>query len=131
MSYRNLQIWQSAREISIEIHSMSLKLPKFEQFEEGHQIRRSSKSVRSNIVEGYGRRFYKQDYIKFIIYALASNDETIDHIDTLFETGSLTDKSLYEGIRNKLEILGRKINKYLQAIEAGHGKPFNGKDPQL
>ena len=65
---------------------MTLTLPKFEQFEEGQQIRRSMKSVRSNIVEGYGRRFYKGDYIRFIIYALASNDETIDHLDMLFET---------------------------------------------
>jgi four helix bundle protein len=58
---------------------MSLKLPKFEMYETGSQIRRSSKSVRSNIVEGYGRRRYRNDYIRFITYALASNDETTDH----------------------------------------------------
>jgi four helix bundle protein len=57
-------------------------------YEEGSQIRRSSKSVKSNIVEGYGRRRYKQEYIKFITYALASNDETLDHLETLFETVS-------------------------------------------
>lgn len=34
MSYKNLEIWQLAREVAIEIHKMSLeKLPKFEQFE--------------------------------------------------------------------------------------------------
>jgi len=38
------------------------ELPKFEMYEEGSQIRRSSKSVRTNIVEGYGRRNYKLDY---------------------------------------------------------------------
>jgi four helix bundle protein len=70
---------------------MTLALPKFETFEEGQQIRRSSKSVCSNIVEGYGRRFYKQDDIKFIIYSLSSNDETIHHLEMLFETKSLTD----------------------------------------
>jgi|GEM_PF-3303464 len=53
MSYRNLEIWQLAREMSIEIHRMTLNnLPKFEMFEEGSQIRRSSKSIRANIVEG-------------------------------------------------------------------------------
>ena len=45
---------------------MSLDLPKFEMFEEGSQIRRSSKSVRSNIVEGYGKRHYKNDFIRFL-----------------------------------------------------------------
>ena len=53
MSYKNLEIWQEARKLVIDIHKMSLtELPKFEMFEEGSQIRRSSKSVKSNIVEG-------------------------------------------------------------------------------
>ncbi|WP_245539737.1 four helix bundle protein [Psychroflexus tropicus] len=46
------------------------------------------KSVRSNIVEGYGRRRYKNDHIRFIVYALSSNDETVDHLEMLYETGS-------------------------------------------
>lgn len=129
MSYQNLQIWQLARELTIEVHSMTFRLPKFEQFEEGQQIRRSVKSVRSNIVEGYGRRFYKQDYIKFIIYALASNDETIDHLDILFETLSLTDEHKYKNLRSKLELLGKKINKFLQSIQEEHTKPDKSKRP--
>lgn len=125
MSYQKLQIWQLSRELTIEVHDMTLKLPKFEQFEEAQQIRRSMKSVRSNIVEGYGRRFYKQDYIKFIIYALASNDETIDHLDILYETKSLTDEKLYNEMRKKLETLGKKINNFLQAVEREHYRPGN------
>ena len=73
-----------ARALSIDIHKMSLSLPKHEQFEEGQQIRKSSKSVRSTIVEGYGRRHYKAEFIKFIIYALSSNDETLYHLETLY-----------------------------------------------
>ena len=121
MSYQKLQIWQLAKVLTTEVHNMTLKLPKFEQFEEAQQIRRSIKSVRSNIVEGYGRRFYKQDYIRFIIYALASNDESIDHLDILFE--SLVDENCYKELRNKLEILGQKINKFLQAVERQHTRP--------
>ena len=56
MNYKDLEIWQIAKEFSIEVHKMTLTLPKFEMYEEGSQIRRSSKSIRSNIVEGYGRR---------------------------------------------------------------------------
>ena len=130
MSYKNLEIWKEARELSIKIHEMSLTLPKFEQFEEAQQIRRSSKSVRSNIVEGYGRRIYKQDFIKFIIYALSSNDETIDHLETLLETKSLTDEPIYKELHQRLEILGRKINNFLKAVESGHGKPYEVNDPQ-
>ena len=51
MSYKKLQIWQEARVIVIDIHKMTLsKLPKFELYEVGNQIRRSIKSVKSNIV---------------------------------------------------------------------------------
>ncbi|GAJ24691.1 unnamed protein product, partial [marine sediment metagenome] len=56
------------------------------------QIRRSSKSVKSNIVEGFGRRRYKQEFIKFLTYSLASCDETTAHLDTLYETKALKDK---------------------------------------
>lgn len=128
MSYKKLEIWQLARELSIEIHEMTLGLPKFEQFEEGQQIRRSSKSVRSTIVEGYGRRFYKADYIKFIIYALSSNDETIDHLETLFETKSLTDQVLYDKLSEKAVLLDRKLNNFLKAIQKQHSKPFQTGD---
>jgi four helix bundle protein len=104
---------------------MTLTLPRFEQFEEAHQIRKSSKSVRSTLVKGYGRRYYKADFIRFIIYALASNDETSDHLETLFETGSLKDQVVYEDIYKRLDVLGRKLNNFLQAIQNYHISPGN------
>jgi four helix bundle protein len=120
MSYKNLEIWKLAREVSVEIHSLSLSLPKFEQFEEAQQIRRSSKSVRSCIVEGYGRRKYKADFIRFLIYAIASNDETTDHLEILFETGSLKDEALFKKLSEKLNLLGKKLNNFLKAVELKH-----------
>ena len=121
MSYRNLEIWQLARNLVVDIHKMTLnELPKFEMYEEGSQIRRSIKSVKSNIVEGYGRRRYKQDYLRFLSYALASNDETSDHLETLFETESLKNKSLYQNIHERLEILGKKLNLFIQSVGKKH-----------
>ncbi len=121
MSYKNLEIWRLAREIVIDIHKMTLNnLPAFEMFEEGRQIRKSSKSVKSSIVEGYGRRRYKQEFIRFLTYAIASNDETIDHLETLFETDSLTDEMLYNDQHDRLEVLGKKLNLFIQSVENGH-----------
>ena len=122
MSYKNLEIWQLAKDMVIDIHKMSLSLPKFEQFEEAQQIRRSSKTVKSCIVEGYGRRKYKADFIKFLIYSHSSNDETIDHLETLFETESLKDVFQYEELHKKLNTLGRKINNFIQSVEKFHNK---------
>ena len=118
MSYKNLEIWQEARAIVVDIHKMTLEsLPKFELYEEGSQIRKSSKSVKSTIVEGYGRRRYQQDYNCFLTYAIASNDETIDHLENLYETGSLKDPQLYETLHDRIEILGKKLNNFIKTIE--------------
>ena len=123
MSYRKLQIWAMAREVVIEVHGMSLNLPKFELYEEGSQIRRSSKTTKATIVEGYGRRGYKQDYIKYLIYALSSNDETIDHLENLWDTISLNDESIFINLKTKIETLGKMLNKFLQAVEQEHQSP--------
>jgi four helix bundle protein len=120
MNYKDLEVWRIARELSIEIHKMTLTLPKFEMYEEGSQIRRSSKSIRSNIVEGYGRRRYKNEFIKFIVYAIASTDETIDHLEILFETDSLKDKELYDVLLKKSNLLGKKLIKFLESVEKQH-----------
>lgn len=121
MSYKDLEVWQLARELVIDIHQMTLKqLPKHEMYEVSSQIRRSSKSVKSSIVEGYGRRRYKQDFIRFLHFALASNIETIDHLETLFETGSLTDTRLYHDLHDRLEKLGKKLNAFIQAVMKEH-----------
>lgn len=123
MSYKNLQIWQLARETVIEIHEMSLQLPKFEMYEEGSQIRRSSKTTKSAIVEGYGRRMYKADWIKYLIIASSSNSETIDHLENLFETKSLTNENQFQQIFTKLDVLGKMLNKFIQKVNEEHISP--------
>ena len=121
MSYRDLEIWKLAREAAIGVHRMTVQdLPKFELYEEGSQIRRSVKSIRSNIVEGYGRRRYKQDFIRFLVFAHASCDETIDHLEGLFETGSLTNEARYRDLQAQLDLLGRKLNAFIEAVERDH-----------
>ena len=64
--YKELEIFRIAFDLSTRVHHASLKLPKFEIFEQGSQIRRSSKSVKDTISEGYGRRKYKPEYIKYM-----------------------------------------------------------------
>jgi len=121
MSYKKLVIWQKSRELVLDIHKMTLnKLPQFELYEEGSQIRRSIKSVKSNIVEGYGRRRYKQEFIRFLTYSLASCDETTDHLENLYETESLKDEALYQNLHARLQTVGKKINLFIQSVEKGH-----------
>jgi four helix bundle protein len=118
MSYKKLEVYKIAHMLALEIHKMTItKLPKFEMYEEGSQIRRSIKSVKTNIVEGYGRKRYRPEYIKFLTYAIASNDETIDHLRNLVETKSLIDKDVSDDWFERLDKLGRKIYLLRNAIE--------------
>ena len=118
MNWKKYEVWQIADELVCEIHHMTLNdLPKFEMFETGSQIRRSIKSVKSNIVEGFGRKIYQQDFVHFLIIAYASTCETIDHLETLIKTNSLKNIQQYEKTMEKLDKLSRKLNLLIQRIQ--------------
>jgi four helix bundle protein len=116
-SYRELEIYQLAYELAMKIHYMSLELPKYELYEEGSQIRRSSKGVPSCIVEGYGRRKYKRDFVRFSVYAQASCDETEVHLDFIHDSEYIS-KDFYNELKEENDKLGRKINRFIQYVEA-------------
>jgi four helix bundle protein len=121
MNYEDIEIWKLANELVIAIHNMTLNdLPKFEMFETGSQIRRSIKSVKANIVEGFGRRVYKNEFLHFLVIAHASNDETIDHLKTLYLTKSLRDADKYLSCLEKLNELGRKLNRFILSVRKYH-----------
>jgi four helix bundle protein len=91
-------------------------LPKQEQYELGSQIRRSADSVVSNIVGGYGRRKYKNEFERFILFSHASNDETMVHllkIKVLYPNLAMQATQLYE----RFNLLGIKIFRFEKFIE--------------
>lgn len=116
-SYRDLEIYQESKNLAVETHKITMGLPKFELFEEGGQIRRSSKSITSNIVEGYGRSRYKAEFIKYLIYSHAECDETIVHLEFLHETESFKDKNKFDQLFGDYTQLSKKINKFIRWVE--------------
>jgi four helix bundle protein len=119
-SYRDLDIYKKAHKLAVEIHKMTLTLPKFEMYEAGSDIRRSSKSVKNSIVEGFGRRRYKQEFIRFLSFSQGSCDETTEHLVTLYDTGSLTDEKQYKYFMEEYDHLGRMINNFIKSVERNH-----------
>ena len=113
--YKDLEIYTMAYDLALRVHKMTMKLPKYEIYEQGSQIRRSSKSIKDNIAEGYGRRRYKADFIKFLIYSHASCDECISQLDMIadlyYPNGELNN------LKEDYDVLGSKINKYIQYVE--------------
>jgi four helix bundle protein len=101
-TYRELDIYKDSFDLFIQTHRFSMKLPKFELYELGSQLRRSSDSVNTNIVEGYGRQRYKKDFVRFLTFSHASNDETVNHLRKL--------SILYPEFNNDLNVLSQKYD---------------------
>lgn len=115
-SYRDLEIYRLSYDLALKVHILAMSLPKFEIYEEGSQIRRSSKSITSNIVEGYGRKKYKADFIKYLIYSHSSCDETILHLNFIKETHKNITMNIDELI-SSYNLLGSKINVFIQYVD--------------
>jgi hypothetical protein len=56
VSFEDIEVFQRAYRVSLEIHRTSLAFPRVEQRALADQIRRASKSICANLAEGYGRQ---------------------------------------------------------------------------
>jgi four helix bundle protein len=122
--YKRLEIYQLAHSLAIRVHEMTLTLPSLEKFEEGSQVRRSSKSVSSQIVEGYSLRKYKNEFLHYLYRAYGSSQETKEHLEYLFETKSLTEEKLYNQLVQDYDNLCGKIMRYIQYVEREYETPY-------
>ena len=114
-SYQDLEVYTIAYNCALEIHRMTMKLPKYEMYEQGSQIRRSSKSIKNNIAEGFGRRRYKNEFLRFLVFAHASCDETISQLNMINDI-HFADNPL-DNLIGKYDKIGRKLNSFIQYVE--------------
>lgn len=85
MKLEELRIYQFATHSRKEVHKEVGEIPNQWSIPDVDQLLRSSSSVSANIAEGFSRGFYPKDYLRFLVYALGSSDETKNHIHTLAE----------------------------------------------
>lgn len=114
-TYKDLDVYKISLDLFIRTHRFSFRMPKHETYELGSQIRRSADSINSNIVEGYGRRKYKNDFIKFLVYSHSSNDETINHlrkIEILYP--NIADET--SQLIKEYDLLGGMLNKFIEYV---------------
>ena len=75
-TFEDLQVFQRAYRISLEVHRASLQLPAVEQRVLADQIRRASKSICANIAEGFGKqRRSSAEFRRYLLMAIGSADE--------------------------------------------------------
>ena len=69
--YKKLKVWEDAHKFTVDIYNITQKFPNNEQYGLTSQIRRSSSSIPTNIVEGSGQ-LTRNNYIRFLGIAQGS-----------------------------------------------------------
>lgn len=128
--YKRLEIYKLAHALAVQIHKMTLTLPKYELFEEASQVRRSSKSASTQIVEGFALRKYKAEYLHYLYRSYGSCEETIEHLSYLVETGSLADGALGNELSEQYCRLSKMLFRFIQSVEESHATPAFLREPE-
>jgi four helix bundle protein len=80
ISFRDLEVWQAAMELTVVIYGLTDRFPTDEKFGLTSQMRRSAVSIASNVAEDHNRRT-NRPYRNHVLIALGSQGE----LDTLVE----------------------------------------------
>jgi four helix bundle protein len=109
--YKDLECYVQARLLRIFVSELIKRFPGHEKFLLSSQITDSSRSVTSNIAEGYGRYTYT-DTRRFFIIARGSVIETMEYFSTAFDEKYITQHELKAG-EEKCELIFKLINGYI------------------
>lgn len=102
------------------MYAVSRKLPAFEKYDLGSQIRRASVSLTNNIAEGHGRYHYLEQ-IKFQLQARGSLEELMDDLNVCEDEGYLLEEDvriLKECARDVQRLISGYV-RYLRDQKAG------------
>jgi len=113
-SFRDLEIWQEAHRLALEIYKATKGFPKEELFALVSQLRRASISVAANIAESCGRYGIK-DKIQLMIIARGSIFETRSHLSISFDLGYIDNKT-FDLIDGRYESLSKRINAFINHL---------------
>ena len=88
--YRDLRVYNLAFESAMEIFELSKKFPSEEKFSLSDQIRRSSRSVCTNMAEAWRKRRYEAAFVSKLSDSDGEAAETEVHLDFALRCGYLS-----------------------------------------
>ena len=116
MNFKDLTVYKKAFALAMEIFHLTKNFPKDEIYGLTAQIRHSSRSVCSNIAEGYRKRQYVAYFVSKMSDADMENSETQVWIDFSFHCEYI-DKNKEEDLTLKSEEIGRLLNHMIENPE--------------
>jgi four helix bundle protein len=112
-SYRDLQVWQRAVELAVQIYRIRETFPKSEVYGLASQMRRAAVSIASNIAEGYGRS--ESELARYLTIARGSLAELETQAEIAKRIGYFSNEDHIE-LAEELSILGRQLNVFHQRV---------------
>ena len=110
--FEDLDVFKRAYKVSLEIHQVSLAMPRVEQYGLAEQMRRASKSICANLAEGFGKQsLSKTEFKRFVKMGIGSADEMRVWLRYCLDLGYM-DQNTWQRLRDEYE----EIVKMLQGL---------------
>ena len=109
MDFRELLAYQRAFELAMEIYKVSKLFPAEEKYSLTDQIRRSSRSVCSNMAEAYRKRRYTNHFVSKLTDSDAENSETNVWLEFAYRCDYIAEE-LFVDLSNKSAEIGKLVN---------------------
>jgi four helix bundle protein len=107
-SGKQLLVYRKAYELSMQIFHISKRFPGDERFALTSQIRRSSRSVCTNLREAWAKRRYRPHFLSKLTDCDGENNETDTSLDFALDCGYISEQEHSELIAKNDEI-GRML----------------------
>ena len=120
MELGKLEIYKLSLDLSKDTWEVYSSLSTDLKFNIGNQVIRSVDSIGANIAEGYGRFHYK-DSMKFYYNDRGSLWES-KHWVYLLSKRKLISNELYKKMLEDLELLGKKLNGFINSMKEKNDK---------
>lgn len=117
--YKDLNVFKLAYQLAMEIFYISKSFPKEETYSLTDQIRRSSRSVCTNVGEGYRKRIYPKHFTSKMTDADAECSETMIWLDFTKDCNYISNEvhqnlyQQYEEVGKMLGSMGNNPEKFL------------------
>lgn len=106
-SVENLNVYNKLFTLTIEVNNLTMSFPKFELFELGSQLRRSSNSSPANLAEGFNSK-HTNIYLESISRAQGEIRETIHHLKVCFQKKYIPEEKLHYFLK-EYDVCGRML----------------------
>ena len=112
-SYRDLDAYQRAKKLILPIHQLASQLPLDERFSLCDQMRRASKSVVDNIVEGYSHKETPVKAKSFWRISMGSANEMVEHLEQVAELQYAANEAVKPFI-DEYTVVAKQLNRLIQ-----------------